>query len=160
MNSQVKPTDTVKLRVQRLSDPSQPVYTGEQRLTAMQDHVDLLQSVRLGMCSNPLRDQTGSFHGHDHWTAMPALIMAEVDITVITGKITAAVYLQHELLKGHHRLAHTRTPGRSDGRVKRRHRHRSLESGLVRKDPLQCVSDNIAGLWQLRQRNRPQICEI
>jgi len=50
-----------------------------------------LQSMGLGVFSDPLRDRSGGFHGHNRWAVTPALIVAEVDITMITCKITATV---------------------------------------------------------------------
>src|SRR5260370_1160807 len=62
--------------------------------------------MSLRVLGNPLRGPGDRPPRHRHRPAPPALVGGLVDVTVITGKIAAAVHLQHKLAQRYSRPAH------------------------------------------------------
>ena len=80
--------------------------------------------MRSRMLGDPATRLLNDFIRDDHGTSTPALVSGLIDITVIAGKIAAAVQLQHDLtqservvLRVRRRPAHVQAPSESDGRT-------------------------------------------
>ena len=112
MNPQIQITDPGHGRRQFRRHPPQPGHARQQRLTAVQHHVHRGQPVRGRVLGDPPGGLGDDRVRHRLRAPPPALVRGLVDVAMITGKVTAAVHLQHELAQRDNQPAHPRPPVR------------------------------------------------
>ena len=106
MNPQVQLTDAVESRTKFGDDPAHPVYAGQQGFSPMKDDLHGADSMPGRMLGDALGAVPHYFVRYDLRPAEPALVGSFIHIAVITGEVTSATYLQHELMQRHERVPH------------------------------------------------------
>ena len=99
MEVQVDVAETMQRAAQRDDEVAQMARSGQERLPAVQDQTDLVQTVRPDMVGDALGCPRHGGGGHSRWPPTPTLVGVLVDIAVITCQVTPAMDLEHELSK-------------------------------------------------------------
>ena len=94
-------------RVQFGEDLPEPDRAGQQGLSAMQHDLYRAQAVLGRVFSDTSGRPRNRLIRHADRAAAPALVRALVHIAVVTGQVTPAVHLQHELIERNGRLLHS-----------------------------------------------------
>jgi hypothetical protein len=87
-------------------DPAHSGGSGEQRLPAVQDDLHVPDIMLGNMFRDSLRGLGDYLSGHYLGPCAPALIRTLIDVAMITGQITSAVYLHHELTQRREQFTH------------------------------------------------------
>src|ERR1700722_1972902 len=85
MDPDVEPAHAVKLGVQCVNDAPKRTHASKERLSAVKSHMGTWQPMLSSVLSYARANLSGSLLGHHLRAGVPARVVTEVDIAVITG---------------------------------------------------------------------------